>query len=105
VLSCAAGESRREIAIRMALGARPRTVTRDLVGRGLVLAASGVAPGASAAWVLRRYLESFLYGVSARDPAAFALAALVLVATALGASYLPARRAAKSDPWTALRAE
>jgi predicted permease len=105
VLSCAAAERKREIAIRMALGARPRSVTADLVGRGLALAVAGVALGALAAFVLGRYLESFLYGVTARDPLAFGLAALVLLFTSFAASYLPARRAAKSDPWTTLRAE
>jgi predicted permease len=105
VLSCAAAERKREIAIRMALGARPRSVTTDLVGRGVALAGAGVALGALAAFVLGRYLESFLYGVTTRDPLAFGLAALVLLFTSFVASYLPARRAAKSDPWTTLRAE
>ncbi|MGH9322376.1 MAG: ABC transporter permease [Vicinamibacteria bacterium] len=105
VLSCAAGERRREMAIRMALGAKPRTVTRDLLGRALALSSLGIALGAGAAWFLGRYLESFLFGISAHDPLAFLVASSVLVATALAASYLPARRASRADPWTTLRAE
>jgi predicted permease len=105
VLSCAAAERKREIAIRMALGAKPRSVVADLVLRGVALAGAGVAIGAIAAFVLGRYLESFLFGVTPRDPLAFGLGALVLLSTSFAASYLPARRAGKSDPWGTLRAE
>ncbi|HEY7699870.1 MAG TPA: ABC transporter permease, partial [Vicinamibacteria bacterium] len=105
VLSCAAGERRREIAIRMALGARPAAVKHDLLGRALLLASSGIALGSAAAWLLGSYLESFLFGVSAHDPFAFAVSAVVLVATALASSYLPARRASRADPWAILRSE
>jgi hypothetical protein len=105
VLSCAAGERKREIAIRMALGARPAAVKHDLLGRALLLASAGIALGGAAAWLLGSYLESFLFGVSARDPLAFGVSALVLIVTALAASYLPARRASRADPWSTLRAE
>jgi ABC-type antimicrobial peptide transport system permease subunit len=105
VLTCAASERKREIAIRMALGARPAAVKHDLLGRGLLLATAGIALGAAAAWLLGRYLESFLFGISAHDPLAFGVSALVLIATALAASYLPARRASLDDPWTTLRSE
>ncbi len=105
VLSCAAGERRREIAIRMALGARPAAVAQDLLGRALLLACTGIALGGSAAWLLGSYLESFLFGISAHDPLAFGVSALVLVATALAASYLPARRASRANPWSTLRSE
>ncbi len=105
VLSCAAGERRREIAIRMALGARPATVKHALLGRALVLASAGVVLGGATAWLLGSYLQSFLFGVSAHDPLAFGVSALVLIATALAASYLPARRASRADPWSTLRAE
>jgi predicted permease len=105
VLSCAAGERKREIAIRMALGARPAAVKHDLLGRALLLASFGIALGGAAAWLLGSYLQSFLFGISAHDPLAFGVSALVLVATALAASYLPARRASRADPWSTLRAE
>jgi predicted permease len=105
VLSCAAGERRREIAIRMALGARPAAVKHDLLGRALLLALLGIGFGGAAAWLLGTYLESFLFGVSARDPLAFGVSALLLLSTALAASYLPARRASKADPWATLRSE
>jgi predicted permease len=105
VLSCAAGERKREIAIRMALGARPASVKNDLIGRGLFLAATGIAIGAAAAWILGSYLESFLFGISARDPLSFGVSALVLVVTALAASYVPAHRASRADPWSTLRSE
>ncbi|MGH9388276.1 MAG: FtsX-like permease family protein, partial [Vicinamibacteria bacterium] len=105
VLSCAAGERRREIAIRMALGARPASVKHALVGRALLLAGAGIVLGGTAAWLLGSYLQSFLFGVSAHDPLAFGVSAVVLVATALAASYLPARRASRADPGSTLRAE
>jgi predicted permease len=105
VLSCAAGERKRELAIRMALGARPAAVKNDLLGRALLLAGCGIAIGAAAAWILGSYLESFLFGISARDPLSFGVSALVLVATALAASYVPAHRASKADPWSTLRSE
>ena len=105
VLSCAAGERRREIAIRMALGARPAAVKHALVGRALLLACAGIVLGGATAWLLGSYLQSFLFGVSAHDPLAFGVSAVVLVATALAASYLPARRASRADPWSTLRAE
>jgi predicted permease len=105
VLSCAASERKREIAIRMALGAPPSAVKHDLLGRALLLASAGIALGAAGAWLLGNYLESFLFGISAHDPLAFGVSALVLVATALAASYLPARRASRADPWSTLRSE
>jgi ABC-type antimicrobial peptide transport system permease subunit len=105
VLSCAAGERKREIAIRMALGARPVEVKNNLLGRGLLLACAGIALGGAAAWILGSYLESFLFGISAHDPVAYGVSALVLVATALAASYVPAHRASRADPWSTLRSE
>jgi ABC-type antimicrobial peptide transport system permease subunit len=95
----------KEIAIRMALGARPAAVRHDLLGRALLLSAAGIALGGAAAWLLGSYLESFLFGISARDPLAFGVSALVLILTALAASYLPARRASMADPWSTLRSE
>ena len=89
----------------MALGAAKEDVLRLIVGQGARLAVLGLALGAVAAWMLSRLMLSLLYGVEAGDVATFAGVALLLGILALGASYLPARRAAKVDPLIALRAE
>lgn len=95
----------REIGVRLALGAPARQVFGMVVGEGLSLAVLGVALGAIGAFRLTRFLESLLYKVSATDPATFLGAAAVLMAVAALASYLPARRAALSDPVETLRHE
>lgn len=94
-----------EIGIRMALGARRGQVLRQVVSRGVVLALAGTACGLAASAALARLMSSLLYEVSATDPPTFAAVPVVLVAVALAASLLPARRAARLDPTTALRAE
>jgi predicted permease len=95
----------REIGIRIALGATGQRVVGMVVGRGLVLAALGVALGTAGAYALTRVLSSLLFGVSARDPMTFAAVATLLAAVAVVASWLPARRAARVDPLSAMRAE
>ncbi|HZT74637.1 MAG TPA: ABC transporter permease [Terriglobales bacterium] len=105
VLAYSVLQRRREIGIRMALGAEPRALVGMLLGQGLLLAAIGGACGLAAALAATRLMASQLYGVKATDPTAYAAAALCLGLTALLASYLPARRAARVDPATALRAE
>jgi len=95
----------REIGIRMALGADARAVIRMILGRGLVLALTGVAVGLAGAFALTRLMSSLLYGVSATDPMTFLLSSVVLLGVALGAGFMPARRAAKVDPVIALRCE
>ena len=95
----------REIGLRMALGARSADVLRRVTGQGARLALVGMVLGAAGAYALSRVLERFLYGVTAKDAPAFALAAAVLGAAALLASYLPARRASRVDPMVALRGE
>jgi putative ABC transport system permease protein len=89
----------------MALGADPGGLRRLVVGSGLALASIGVAVGLVGAWILSRMLESLLYGVAPTDPTVFATVAVLLLAVAALASYVPARRATRIDPVTALRVE
>jgi putative ABC transport system permease protein len=95
----------REFGVRMALGAMPSEVSRLVLRKGSVLAASGAVLGLGGAIALVRAMESLLYGVPPLDPVSFAAAAALLFGVALAASYLPARRAALTDPTDALRAE
>jgi predicted permease len=105
VLALIVGQRRREIGVRLALGASPRAVVRMLLGEGARVAAVGVAIGLAGAFALTRVLQSLLYGVSSTDPAVFAAAAVFVAAVALAATWVPARRASRVDPRTALAAE
>jgi predicted permease len=105
VLSYTVAQRRREIGIRMALGAHAGQVVRMVVRQGLVLWAIGIAIGLLAALALTRALASLLYGVSATDPLAFAAGAVALGLVAAFASWLPARQAARVDPMITLKAE
>jgi putative ABC transport system permease protein len=105
LIAYSVAERTRELGIRIALGADRRAVVRLIVGEGLVLAVIGLAIGLAGAWMLTGTLETMLYEVSPLDPEVLALtAASVLLVTAL-ASYVPARRALRVDPMTALRAD
>jgi predicted permease len=105
VLAYGVRRRRREIGIRMALGAEAGSVLRMIVFQGMRTALVGVAIGLAAALALGRVLASLLYGVRASDPATFAAVAAVLCAVALAASLLPAMRAARIDPVRTLREE
>ncbi len=95
----------REIGIRLALGARPKEMARHVVAQGARHALTGVALGVPAAFLLSRVMASLLFGVTARDPLTFAALPILIVAATTLACYLPARRAAKVDPVTAIRAD
>ena len=105
VLSYGVTQRTPEIGIRMALGARPGGVRALIVREGLVMATAGIAVGLAGAFLLTRVLQSLLYGVTATDPATFAAVAGVLALVAVLASVLPAWRATRIDPLTAIRAD
>jgi putative ABC transport system permease protein len=103
VLAFIVAQRRREIGVRMALGARPRNVIADVLGQGLRLAGVGVAIGLVLALAATRLLSSMLYGTSATDVATFASVSLLVVVVAVAASLVPALRASRVDPLVALR--
>ncbi len=105
VIANAVAQRTREIGIRMSLGARAADVEWLVLRQGIVSVAAGISIGILAALAVTRVLAGLLFGVGARDPLTFAGVSLLLAAVALLASYVPARRAAKVDPWTALRYE
>jgi ABC-type antimicrobial peptide transport system permease subunit len=105
VISYSVAQRTREIGIRMALGASQRQVLRMVVGGGAKLAVIGILIGAVGALVLTQFIRSFLFGVSPSDPPTFIGISFILAGVAILASYVPARRAMKVDPNTALRYE
>jgi putative ABC transport system permease protein len=105
VISCLAGQRTHEIGVRMALGAQRNDVLRLVLGHGAKMALIGVAAGIAASLALTRLMAKLLFGVSAYDPLTFLAVACLLVAVALAAAYIPARRAMRVDPMIALRYE
>jgi ABC-type antimicrobial peptide transport system permease subunit len=98
-------QQRRELGIRLALGARPAAVVRMVLLDGLRLAVVGIALGTLGALATSRLLSGLLFGVGAHDPGMFIAIALLLVVVALAACWIPARRAPSVDPIIALRSE
>ena len=105
VLSYDVARRRREIGIRMALGAQPNGILRLVVGQSAILTIIALAVGAGGAFALTRFLSTLLFGVSAHDPATLVAVAALMTAVALAATAIPAWRAARTDPASALRAE
>ncbi len=105
VISYSVSQRTREIGIRIALGAQPRTLKAMVVRHGLLLASIGVAFGLAGAAALTRLMSSFLFDVSAVDPITYCAVSAALLAGAAAASYIPAHRASAINPVDALRAE
>ena len=105
VVSYVVTQRTRELGIRLALGAEESVVAGMVLRQGAVLAGIGIGIGLVGAFGLTRLMEAMLFGISATDPITFVGVATVLAAVAMLASYLPARRAARTDPVEALRAE
>jgi predicted permease len=105
LMAYAVAQRRREIGVRMALGAERRDVLRLVLMRALRIVAAGLVVGLAGAAGVTRVLQRFLFGVTSTDPIVFTLVTLLLLTVGLMAAWLPARRAARIDPWIALRAE
>jgi putative ABC transport system permease protein len=105
VLSHSVASRKQEMGVRLAVGATAGALARLVVGQGLRLVSLGIVAGLAVAFVFGRLLEARLYGISARDPLALLASVFLLLTVALAACWLPARRAARTDPMTALRAE
>jgi len=105
VIAYGVAQRRKEIGIRVALGARPSTVAAMVVRQGMFLAVVGIALGLVMAFALTRFLGSFLFSVTPTDPITLGAVTLSLAAAALAATYVPALRATRTDPVEVLRAE
>jgi putative ABC transport system permease protein len=105
ILALSVSQRMHEIGIRVALGARPWNVLKMIIGQGMVLVLFGLALGLAGALGITRLLKTFLFEVTPTDPVTFGAVALVLAGAAFVACYVPARRAARIDPISALRCE
>jgi len=105
VIAYAVGERRREIGVRIALGAEPGRVAASVVAQGVRYAAVGIAIGLAGSFAVTRLMRTLVFGVSTTDPATFVGLSAFLIVVAGLASYLPARDAARTDPMAAMRAD
>ena len=105
MLSESVGRRTPEIGVRLALGADPQSILRLVLGQALKLTGIGLVIGVSIAFAVNRALTSLIFGIVTMNPALLAGMAFVLIATALIAAYIPARRAMRVDPIVALRYE
>jgi ABC-type antimicrobial peptide transport system permease subunit len=105
VTAAAVREETRDIGVRMALGATPARVRREVVGRALAVTAGGAAVGLVTALAATRLLRTILYEVTPTDPLTLAVVLVLLIVGGVVAAYLPARRATRIDPAEALRGD
>ncbi|HYL47446.1 MAG TPA: FtsX-like permease family protein [Candidatus Limnocylindrales bacterium] len=105
VISFSVAQRTHEIGIRLALGAQPGEVLKLVIEQGVKLAGLGIVVGGVGAFALTRMMRSLLFGIAPADPLTFAGVALLLLLVAIAACYVPARRAMRVDPMTALRYE
>jgi putative ABC transport system permease protein len=105
VMSYSVAQRTHEFGVRLALGASPRRIVRTVLGDGLGVVGAGMLLGLALALLGGRFLAPMLYQTSVRDPAVFAVVSAVLLAAALAAGLIPARRATRVDPLEALRAD
>jgi ABC-type antimicrobial peptide transport system permease subunit len=105
LISYSVAQRTREIGIRMALGARMSSVVALMLVRGFRIVLVGIVVGVALTWFVTRLLSKLLYGVAPHDPVIFVTTALVLGGVAMLASFVPARRAARVNPLSALRAD
>jgi len=104
-MSYSVNQRRNEIGIRMALGAQPATVLRLILGNGMAMVLGGIVVGLGLSLLLSKSMSSLLYGIGMFDAASFLSTAALLILVALGACFIPARRAMRVDPIVALRYE
>jgi len=105
VIAYLVSQGTREVGIRMALGATPAGILFMVIRQGMTVTIAGLLVGVSGAFVLTRFMRGLLYGVAPSDPLTFIVIVALLSLTALVASYVPARRAARIDPMVSLRSE
>jgi putative ABC transport system permease protein len=105
VMSYSVSQRTQEVGIRMSLGAQPRDVLRLILANGMAMVSAGVLAGLIVSTMLARSMSSLLYGIGIFDAPSFLITAALLMAVAVAACYLPARRAMRVDPIIALRYE